>query len=80
MTPAEVMALRKSLGWTQEQMAQQLGVTWTSVQRWETSKVKPSPMAVRALEALAQQVAVRRAADAKRARAVSAAALSGKGE
>ena len=80
MTGDEIRTLRTTLGWTQEQLAQHISVSWTSVNRWETNKVGASPLAVRALEALAQQMAIRRAADAKRARAVSAAALSGKGD
>jgi transcriptional regulator with XRE-family HTH domain len=46
----EIMAdrikkLRKSKGWSQEQLARSLGVALNTVQRWEMGKTKPSPLA-----------------------------------
>jgi transcriptional regulator with XRE-family HTH domain len=35
MTKDEVKRLRKKLGWTQQKLADELGVTQTSVARWE---------------------------------------------
>lgn len=52
MMPEEIKALRDRLGWTQEQMARELGVSWTTVNRWENGRVKPSRLAVLALERL----------------------------
>lgn len=49
---ALVKALRQRLGLTQEQFAHHIGVTFASVNRWESGYVKPSPMARQKLEAL----------------------------
>ena len=37
-------------GWTQEQFARNLGVTLNTVQRWETGKNRPSPLAIEKLK------------------------------
>ena len=47
-------ALRKKLKLTQEQLAHKLGVSFTTVNRWETGKTKPSPLALRELEKLSK--------------------------
>lgn len=52
MTPTEIRALRTSLGWTQERLARELGVSWTTVNRWERGKTEPSPLAEAKLETL----------------------------
>lgn len=38
--------LRLSIGLTQEQFAAELGVTYSTVNRWEGGRSKPSPMAM----------------------------------
>jgi predicted ATPase/DNA-binding CsgD family transcriptional regulator/DNA-binding XRE family transcriptional regulator len=48
----DVRALRTSLQLTQEQMAQRLGVSFATVNRWETGKRSPSPSSRRRLESL----------------------------
>ncbi|MCK9369862.1 helix-turn-helix domain-containing protein [Candidatus Dojkabacteria bacterium] len=48
----EIKDLRDSLGLTQEQFAQKLGVTFSTVFRWEHSKSPPSPLAQKALNDL----------------------------
>lgn len=48
--------LRKVKGWTQEQLARNLGVSLNTVQRWEMGKTKPSPLAKEKLEAIFQEV------------------------
>lgn len=53
MTPAAILALRRQLQLTQEQFAHRLGTTVATVNRWERGKVRPSPLAVAALAALA---------------------------
>lgn len=53
MTPLEVKALRRRLGWTQRQLAAALGVTVTSVARWEQGTRTVSPLAVTSLMLLA---------------------------
>jgi putative transcriptional regulator len=37
-------------GWTQEQLARGLGVSLNTVQRWETGKSRPSPLAKEKLQ------------------------------
>ena len=43
---------RGDLGLTQEQFAAKVGVTVSTVNRWENAKGKPSPLAMRELEKL----------------------------
>ncbi len=51
-----VLDLRKRLGMTQEQLARELGVTVGTVNRWENGRFRPSPLALRGLERLAEKV------------------------
>lgn len=52
-TPATlVRALRKSLGITQEKLAQKLGVSFPTINRWENGRSKPSPLALKQIEDL----------------------------
>jgi DNA-binding transcriptional regulator YiaG len=55
MTPLEVKALRRRLGWTQRQVAAALNVTVTSVARWEQGARTVSPLAATSLTLLAKQ-------------------------
>ena len=41
-----VRKLRAALGLTQEQFAAKLGVTYSTINRWENNKGKPSPLAM----------------------------------
>lgn len=47
-----VKALRDKLGLSQEKLAARMGVTFSSVNRWENGHSKPSPLAVQKLEEL----------------------------
>jgi len=47
-----VKKLRCCLGLTQEQFAAKVGVTYSTVNRWETQKGKPSPLAMQRIEEL----------------------------
>lgn len=47
-----VRTLRDRLSLTQEQFAGKLGVTFTSVNRWENGRSKPSPLALKQIETL----------------------------
>ncbi len=47
-----VRALRERLELTQERFAAKLGVTFTSVNRWENGRAKPSPLAMKQIEKL----------------------------
>ena len=50
---AEVIKnLRVRLGLTQERFAAKVGVTWSTVNRWENGRGKPSPLAMRQIEEL----------------------------
>jgi transcriptional regulator with XRE-family HTH domain len=47
--------LRSKLGMTQEQFAAKVGVTFSTVNRWESGKSKPSPLAMRQIEELMER-------------------------
>jgi transcriptional regulator with XRE-family HTH domain len=47
-----VRALRERLGLTQEKLAARLGVTFPTVNRWENSRARPSPLALKQIEEL----------------------------
>lgn len=47
-----IRSLRELLGLTQEKLAAKLGVTFSSVNRWENGKAKPSPLALKQVEVL----------------------------
>lgn len=51
----DVKALRKRLGWSQERLARQLGVSFSTISRWERGYGEPSPMAERLLQELQQK-------------------------
>lgn len=51
-----VRATRDRLGMTQERFAARLGVTFTSVNRWENGRTKPSPLALRQVEDLLREM------------------------
>ena len=45
-----VRALRERLELSQERFAAKLGVTFSSVNRWENGRAKPSPLAMKQIE------------------------------
>ena len=47
--------LRAKLGLTQEQFAARVGVTWSTVNRWENGRGKPSPLAMRQIKELQER-------------------------
>jgi len=51
MTGAEIRRERLRLGMTQEALAHQAGVSWATVQKIETGKVKPHASTLKAIEA-----------------------------
>ena len=51
-----ITELRASLGLTQEQFAARLGVTLSTVNRWENGKGKPSPLAKLRIEELQREL------------------------
>ena len=42
--------------WTQEQLARNIGVSLNTVQRWESGKTKPSPLAMEKLQKVFEDV------------------------
>ena len=42
----ELRQLRQQQGWSQEDLARKLGVSFATVNRWENGKTKPSRLAV----------------------------------
>lgn len=42
MKPAEIVSIRRALGWTQERLAIAIGVNRTAVTLWESGKRNPS--------------------------------------
>ena len=54
--PALVKELRERLRLTQEQFAQKVGVTYSTVNRWENGKRSPQPFLVRRLLELKREV------------------------
>ena len=50
--PRMIRMLRKTMGLTQEQFAARVGVTFSTVNRWENGRGKPSPLALRQIETL----------------------------
>ena len=49
-------AIRQRLGVTQENLAAQLGVTFSTVNRWENEHRSPLPLAMRSIKELASKV------------------------
>ena len=50
-----VKSLRKKMGLTQEQFAQKMGVTFSSVNNWENGKRKPQPFLYKRIIELARE-------------------------
>ncbi len=53
-----IKTLRKTLGWSQEDLARELGVSLSTVQRWETKGGKPIRLARIALQKLLSEAGV----------------------
>jgi len=51
-----IKELRSRLGLTQEQFAAKVGVTFSTVNRWENGKSKPSPLARQRIEELSKRL------------------------
>ena len=46
----ELKKLRQQQGWSQEDLARKIGVSFATVNRWENSKTKPSRLAVEKIQ------------------------------
>lgn len=51
-----VQELRQALGLTQKKFAAQLGVTFPTLNRWENGHATPSPLALKQIETLLNQL------------------------
>lgn len=51
-TAEDIRKLRESLGMTQEELAYEVGVSFSTVSRWETGRGEPSRLARRQLDRL----------------------------
>ncbi len=51
-----IRELRICTGLTQEQFAASLGVTYPTANRWENGHAKPSPMAMKQIELILQEI------------------------
>jgi len=49
-----ILQLRQTLGLTQEKLAQKLGVSFPTINRWENGRSRPSPLALKQIEDLLQ--------------------------
>jgi putative transcriptional regulator len=52
MTGAQIKDLRKTLGYTQARLAEEIGVTANTVARYEREELKPSPPVLKLLKLL----------------------------
>jgi len=54
----KVKELRRKKGWAQEDLAREIGVSLSTVQRWEKQGGKPTRLARRELERLFQEAKI----------------------
>lgn len=54
--PEAIKQLRNALGLSQEKLAAEIGVTTSTVNRWENGRGTPSPLALKQIEALRRKV------------------------
>ncbi|MBE7415172.1 MAG: PilZ domain-containing protein [Deltaproteobacteria bacterium] len=52
MGPDDIKRLRYLFGWSQERLARELGVSFSTVNRWEKGRSRPSPLAISTLATL----------------------------
>ena len=52
----KIRQCRDLKGWTQEQLARNVGVSLNTVQRWESSSTHPSPLAMEKLQKILEEV------------------------
>ena len=62
MNGEQVKELRKTLGYTQSKLAEELGVTPNTIARYERGEFKPSPPVLKLLKLLEMVVTERKAA------------------
>jgi len=52
----EIRKIIKETGWTQEDLAREIGVTTATVNRWLNGRTRPSRLAIRMLERVIEKV------------------------
>ena len=72
---AVISALRQRLSMTQEEFAHAIGVTVSTVNRWENGHIEPSRLARKAMQGLAAQAAIPMDLEAASAPLIDTAAL-----
>lgn len=53
-----VKEIRRKMDWSQEDLAREVGVSLSTVQRWETKGAKPTRLARRELKRLSQAAGI----------------------
>ncbi len=54
--PRLLREVRRRTGLTQEKLAAKLGVAFPTLNRWENARAKPSPLALKQIDALLQEL------------------------
>ncbi|MFC1948645.1 helix-turn-helix domain-containing protein [Chloroflexota bacterium] len=62
----KIKALRIQMNWSQEYLARELGVSLSTVQRWETKGAKPTLLARRELTRLLRKAGIKDNLDSSR--------------
>ena len=62
MTGAQIRDLRKTLGYTQARLAEEVGVTANTLARYERGELKPSPPVMKLLKLLEMLTTEKKAA------------------
>ena len=62
MTGEQIKELRKSLGFTQAKLAEEVGLTPNTIARYERDELKPSPPVLKLLKLIELSTAGRKAA------------------
>ncbi len=62
MTGAQIKELRRTLGYTQARLAEEVGVSPNTIARYEREEFKPSPPVMKLLKLLGMIVTERKAA------------------
>ncbi len=55
MNEVDIKKIREKLGLSQEDLARQLGVSYTTVNRWENGRFKPSPLALDKIKSMGER-------------------------
>ena len=62
MTGSQIRELRKTLGYTQARLAEEVGVTPNTIARYEREELRPSPPVLKLLKLIGTSGDVRKAA------------------